>query len=372
MQYPQPRRMAATTQTTQDDRSRLALLWRAFEEAEERIGELERGSDHRLAKSRDHLAAQPPAEDVLARIEATAAKRHADLVGSIAKLEGELAGRTGAQQKLREEIASASAELARTKEQLANAQAGVEAEARRYELAQAIVRAEQQARQQAQREMELHRARMDVAQRALAKEREDARASKEAGENHMVELLVREDGLKERLDFATREIWRLESANRELEAQRAAPAPRPFLARPERLFPIEATRASLIPTVTPEEVMELRGAGVNFADPLLYADLTALSELSGIGVPRLWKLRALAEVMSLHGIGPEWAERLYRKGMRSIDDVACASAEAIEAMLWATYAEEGMTPETRTLLSRTLPSRCASVVEHAREAARLA
>lgn len=333
MSYPH-RRTPTASQSIADDRSRLALLWRAFEEAEERIRELERESDERPGRA---LQPRPASEEgtatraALARIEQEAGKRHEALLASIAKLDAE--------------IAQGSAENAALRQMLAAAHA------RHADL---------------ERQLDLQRSGVDVANIIVAEERETQAMLKDA--------MAHASGEIERLahihEAAQAACAHAESRRVAAESELARWRERPssLISRPHRLFPVEATRASQLPTITGDEVARLRAAGVNMADALLYADLTTLAGLSGIGIARIWKLRTLAEIMTLHGIGPDWALRLFQAGVRGIDDVARMGSEELCAKIWSTYASEGLADEARIMLERTLPGRCAGVVAAARAA----
>lgn len=428
---------------TEHDTDRLALLWRAFEEAEQRIADLERDLDRaRTAKLRDGAPAHVPAMDArpAARsrelIEAEArlkesVEREARLVAELAAArraaEAENMRYTFARSIIQHENANAR-KLEDEKDKLVAAlhesrRHASEIEAARVDLAAGKARAEVE-RDALRNMVECERteasmiqARLEVAQYVMEKERERADTAEadlaleaeraEIAEYQVIIALDRatsSDILSERereraatLQFLAQEAeTRAEIIAEQVRALAARPpvtihvpvpvevpmpvrvpvhvpvhVPVPVASRVyavSRLFPIDASRIAEIPGIRADEVAALRRVGFNMADALLYANLAPLAEAADIGLPRLAKLRALAELMALNGIGPEWAERLYRAGVRSIDDLAAMSATDLEATLVRSYDGQGLGHEARALFERTLPARCGSVVAAAKKA----
>jgi len=274
-----------------DDRNRLALLWKAFEEAELRIGELESELDRRRAAPAAQAVREAPRE----RVDVDDAQE----------------GRAAAE-KAREELTRTLMLLKREHEDVLR------------ELAE-----ERAARARVQWERDVANG-LFVSSEASVRQLEDKLRALEA--------------------------WAREPRAPIVLAPRAR-----VLAPASRLYPIDANRVGEIHGVRPDEVAALRGVGINFADALLYADLAAVHGATGIGLPRLAKLRGLAELMAIRGIGPEWAEWLYRSGLRGIDDVVQAGAEGLEALL-LTHAKATMDEHGQRLAQRTLSARAEAIL----------
>lgn len=127
----------------------------------------------------------------------------------------------------------------------------------------------------------------------------------------------------------------LQRAQAELAHARREAPPRPAALAPMRLLPVTARLVVRIPGVNESEVARLRCYGVNTCDALLYADLVVLAHATTIGLPRLTKLRALAELMTIGGVEPSIADHAFRAGARSIRDLAAMGRRELEAVLRA-------------------------------------
>jgi hypothetical protein len=249
-----------------NDRNRLALLWKAFEDAEERIVQLEAELDARRIPPTLDRSSTPPSEE----------ERRKDAEARVA----------GLQDRLDESLA----------------------QTRRLEASLALVE-----------NVEL---RAERASRKVAAERWMRAATDAAGAWRMVDSLV---AAASRLE---QELAASRAKEASAEARASAP-PRPRAIFPVGVLPLDDHRIDEIPGIREDEVARLRAFGVNFADALLYADLAALAPAARIGLPRLAKLRALSELMAIRGVGPEYADRLFRHGARTVRDVARLGTDGI-------------------------------------------
>ncbi|GEM_PF-5654379 len=404
-----------------NDRDRLALLWKAFEEAELRIAELESELDRRrLDAPRPAFAPGAAHERELHE----ARQERAHLSGRIEELESRLleAQRLREQDRLRAQRALQLHDLAREGRRrdaalLLDAQRDLEAIREKGEALEASLRAlhaerdrlqtqalttarqleqvedrasqERTAREGLEEKLAFRTRELDETRRhaALVQERNDAllRELRDLLAAHAEAALA----LQEREEKDVRAAWEREAlaglcqtaearaedfaeklAAMEARAQalheRAEPPARmPGMPRAARLYPVDTNRVGEIHGVREEEVRALRLVGLNLADALLYADLGALSDATGIGAPRLAKLRSLAELMSVRGIGPGWADALHRAGLRGIDDVARVGAERVEGILLE-HSRGSMDAEGYRLAKRTVPARARAIWEECR------
>lgn len=345
-----------TQDSPTDDRNRLALLWRAFEEAEARIKDLERELDHRRPPSdgstvviderafeREVRARYEKAADELRRDHEILESNHrAERLAHASEADAlRRASETNARVAAENEraLATARAQLADVREQLAIAERRVLderraiAEERKTRELDASFHEAARARMSSELEIsrsELAGAMMEVesllAERASwQRNADDARIEAEDARDQ-VQAVVAHLQRTER-DFAEHiQVSTLREA--ELLADwlssptiETAPAPR-AIPRVERLYPFVMRRIREMPSVSAEEVASLRAVGINTTDALLYADLVAVHATTLIPMPRLARLRALAELSSIHGVAHRSAERLFAAGARTIRDVA--------------------------------------------------
>lgn len=347
----QIRPVRTATPPPAQDQHRLALLWKAFEDAEERIRELERELDRR---------AHAPVAPVAPSAPAPAPREDRETLQAIARLEETVRAANKDQEGLRQEIAMLRGERDDLRRDLVDAKAEREADARRHAIVRAHLRV---ALEDVSQSLDVARTshvaelrRYHAAQGIIRHERERAEALRAerdtavAGMRHAIGLVARHAIPQRQQEPAPVFI----------------PPATPRAMMPVRPYPVTLDRVSSIPGIRPDEVAALRRYGVNLVDALLYADLEPLSRAADIGLPRLWKLHALAQLMSLHGIGADSAERLFAAGIRGVDDVANAGAERIERILRESYLADGSAPETIALLAHTLPGRASAVVDEAR------
>lgn len=152
------------------------------------------------------------------------------------------------------------------------------------------------------------------------------------------------------------------------EVIKEVPADEPMLPQPR--FPVAVDKLAKIPGITKGDVEKLRTYGINLSDELLHADLSKLSDATGIGLDKLQRWREICELIALKGIGPTWAVRLVDAGVHSIKELGSLRPEDLEKLLLKSYEKQGASEEKMVLFRRTLPSRSKKLVAAAQKAAK--
>jgi len=137
--------------------------------------------------------------------------------------------------------------------------------------------------------------------------REAAEAARAA---RLAEALAQERETSARLRATLAEAARLRDLLREaLDAERAA------VAR-------ERARIEDVPGARAGEAEALRRVRVTATAVLRHADLESLSRASGVALPRLARLRAIGDLLTLREVDAAEAARLYSGGVRSVAELA--------------------------------------------------
>lgn len=137
----------------------------------------------------------------------------------------------------------------------------------------------------------------------------------------------------------------------------APPAPEiPAVEAKPRKYPKMYIDIEKIEGIGPIRAKTLREAGIKYTDDLEDADIEKLAEKTWLPERRLRDWRAMAEIMHVVDVGPQFSEVLVRSGIKSIDELAAQEPEKLTRKVKRTIAgyEKRITkaPITVSLVSR--------------------
>lgn len=92
-----------------------------------------------------------------------------------------------------------------------------------------------------------------------------------------------------------------------------------------RRYRAGSTRITDLPGIQVAEARALRARGYSSSDALLSVDAATIREATHIALPRVAKLRSLAELMTIPSVNPALAAALYTVGYRGRAEVAASN-----------------------------------------------